>query len=253
MRRVRVIPVLTLDNEKLVKTVRFKNPNYIGDPINAVRLFNDKEVDEIILLDISATKQNRKPNFKRIEEICSEAFMPFAYGGGISNIKQIDTLFKIGLEKVILNTILSKNINLIKVAANKYGSQSIVASIDIKKNIFGKYKAYSVSGKNKVKYSIEDYLKKITEAGIGEVFVNSIDKDGTFNDYDYSIIKMISEICHVPVTVCGGANSLSSFKDAIEAGASAVAAGSFFIYKGKTKGVLINYPSKESLIQEVFT
>ena len=253
MRKVRVIPVLTLDNEKLVKTVRFKNPNYIGDPINAVKLFNDKEVDEIILLDITATKQNRKPNFKRIEEICSEAFMPFAYGGGISNMQQIDTLFKIGLEKVILNTILSKNINIIKDTINKYGSQSIVASIDIKKNIFGKYKAYSKSGKNMVKYSIEDYLKKITEAGIGEVFVNSIDKDGTFNDYDYSIIKMISEICHVPVTVCGGANSLSSFKDAIEAGASAVAAGSFFIYKGKAKGVLINYPSRETLIQEVFT
>ena len=253
MRRLRVIPVLTLDNEKLVKTVQFKNPNYIGDPINAVKLFNDKEVDEIILLDVTATKQNRKPNFKKIEEICSEAFMPFAYGGGISNMQQIDTLFKIGLEKVILNTILSKNINLIKDAVNKYGSQSIVASIDIKKNIFGKYKAYTASGKNKVKYSIEEYLKKITDAGIGEVFVNSIDKDGTFNNYDYSIIKMISAICHVPVTVCGGASSLSSLKDAIESGASAVAAGSFFIYKGKAKGVLINYPSKEALIQEVFT
>lgn len=147
MRRIRVIPVLTLQNEKLVKTIRFKNPNYIGDPINAVKIFNEKEVDEIVILDITATKEKRTPNYKKIEEIAEEAFMPFAYGGGINSLDQIEKLFKLGIEKVVINSALSTNLNLITQAANIFGSQSIVASIDVKKDWLGKQQAYTVSRK----------------------------------------------------------------------------------------------------------
>ena len=151
MRRVRVIPVLTIDNDKLVKTVKFKKPNYIGDPVNAVKIFNVKEVDEIVLLDITATKEGREPSYSKIEEICSEAFMPFAYGGGITNMDQINKLFQLGIEKVILNSILDQNIELVKEATEKFGAQSIVASIDVKKSLFGKYQVYTNSGDQKAK------------------------------------------------------------------------------------------------------
>ena len=252
MRRKRVIPVLTIDNEKLVKTVKFKNPNYIGDPVNAVKIFNEKEVDEIVLLDISATKENREPQYSKIEEICSEAFMPFAYGGGIKNLDQIDTLFQLGIEKVILNSILSSDIGLAQRAADKYGSQSIVASVDVKKSMFGKNQVHVNSGTKKVKSNLNDYLKIILDSGIGELILTSINQDGTYDDYDFSLIKMVSEISDIPVVVCGGAKDLSSFKKAIQSGASAVAAGSQFIYRGRTNGILINYPSQEELKTEVF-
>ena len=252
MRRVRVIPVLTVDNQKLVKTVKFKNPNYIGDPINAVKIFNEKEVDEIVLLDITATKENRPPNFELIEEICSEAFMPFAYGGGIKNIKQIENLFKLGIEKVVLNSSIENNFELITQASKIYGSQSIVASVDIKKNIFGKYNIFKNSGSKKIKYSLTEYLKKIEHFGAGEIFINSIDRDGTYLDYDLELLQILSKEMSIPIVICGGANNTKSFLNAIQKGASAVAAGSFFIYTGNTKGILINYPSQDILIKDIY-
>ncbi len=252
MKRVRVIPILTLNNEKLVKTIRFRKPNYIGDPINAVKIFNEKEVDEIAILDITATKENREPNYKKIEEIASEAFMPFAYGGGIKNIAQIDRLFKLGIEKIVINSALEGNIELITKAAGIYGSQSIVGSIDVKKNLFGKYQLYKTSGEKKINTSVENYVPEIIKAGVGEIFLNSIDKDGTYQDYDYELIKIVSSLSSVPMIACGGANSISSFKNAIISGASAVAAGSLFVYTGETKGILINYPSQETLQKELY-
>lgn len=245
--RVRVIPVLTIDNDKLVKTVKFKKPNYIGDPVNAVKIFNGKEVDEIVLLDITATKEGREPSYSKIEEICSEAFMPFAYGGGITNMDQINKLFQLGIEKVILNSVLDQNIELVKEATEKFGAQSIVASIDVKKSLFGKYQVYTKSGEQKSKLSLREYLEKVLKSGVGELILNSIDQEGTYEDYDFKLIELVSKVAKIPLVVCGGANSLESFRKAIDSGASAVAAGSLFVYRGKTNGVLINYPTKKEL------
>lgn len=253
MRRVRVIPVLTLDNEKLVKTVKFKKPNYIGDPINAVKLFNDKEVDEIVILDISATKEKRAPNYNRIEEIASEAFMPLAYGGGINSFDQIKELFKLGIEKVIINSAIENNIDLIKQTAERYGSQSVIAAIDVKKPVLGKLSAYKNSGSTKIKNKLLNYILEIEKAGAGEIFLTAIDRDGTYTDYDYDLIKLISSNCNIPVVSCGGANSLDSFLNAVKSGASAVAAGSLFVYSSASKGVLINYPDQETLIKKIFS
>ena len=225
----RLIPVLTVAGDKLVKTVRFKKPNYIGDPINAVKIFNDKMVDEVVLLDITATMEKRELNYKKIEEICSEAFMPFAYGGGIQRIEQIQRLFQLGIEKVILNSALLKNMNLVKEAVAIYGAQSIVASIDVKKNIFGKYFAYTHSGNRKIRQNLLDYIQSVVNAGVGEVFLNSIDRDGTYQGYDLALIKTVSQSIDIPLVACGGAAELSDFKKGIDAGASAVAAGSFFV------------------------
>lgn len=252
MRRIRVIPVLTLQNEKLVKTIRFKNPNYIGDPINAVKIFNEKEVDEIVILDITATKEKRTPNYKKIEEIAEEAFMPFAYGGGINSLTQIEKLFKLGIEKVVINSALSTNLNLITQAANIFGSQSIVASIDVKKDWLGKQQAYTVSGSKKVKTPLLAFVQQIEESGAGELFINSIDLDGTFSGYDYSLISKISEVSSLPLVICGGAKQASDFLTAVQHGASAVAASSMFVYQGAQKGILISYPSQEKLVAEVY-
>lgn len=253
MRRVRVIPVLLIDKGKLVKTVKFRKPNYIGDPVNAVKIFNDKEVDEIILLDISATNEDRGPDYEKIEEICSEAFMPFAYGGGINNISQVDLLFQLGIEKVVLNSILSTDLELVKQVSEKYGAQSVVASIDIKKNLFGKYNVYTHSGERKIKGTIEDYIKKVLKAGVGELFVNSIDRDGTFQGFDLNLIEQLSKLSEVPLVACGGAQNVECITKAIKNGASAVAAGSMFIYRGEQKGILINYPSQSLLTENVFS
>lgn len=253
MRRVRIIPVLLIDKGKLVKTVKFKKPNYIGDPVNAVKIFNDKEVDEIVLLDITATLEGREPDYEKIEEICSEAFMPFAYGGGVNSLVQVDRLFKLGIEKVVLNSVLNSNIDLVKQISNKYGAQSIVASIDVKKNLFGKYNAYSHSGNRKINSSLDEYFRKILDVGVGEIFLNSIDKDGSFTGYDLELIQKLSNSSVVPLISCGGALDLDDFKLAIENGASAAAAGSLFVYRGVQKGILINYPSQSKLAEKVFS
>jgi len=244
---------LLISDDKLLKTVKFKKPIYIGDPVNAVKIFNDKEVDEIILLDISTSKDRKEPNYAKIEEICSEAFMPFAYGGGINSMDQIDQLFKLGIEKVILNSVLTTNIQLVKEASAKYGAQSIVGSIDVKKGLLGNYQAYTHSATKRVKAKFQKYLTTVLNSGIGELVINSIDKDGSYTDYDFNLIEMVSKQSEIPVVACGGAKSLSSFKQAIQAGASAVAAGSLFVYRGETKGILINYPSQDQLTKEVFS
>lgn len=253
MRRVRVIPVLTLQNEKLVKTIRFKNPTYIGDPINAVKIFNEKEVDEIVILDITATKEKRELNYNKIEEIASEAFMPFAYGGGITKLSQIEKLFKLGIEKVVLNSVLETNMGLVSEAAKIFGSQSIVASIDVKKNLFGKTNAYKISGTTKIDVPLLDFVKQLEQTGVGEFFINSIDKDGTYSGYDLDLINQLSTKVNIPIVACGGASSIDSFLPAIQHGASAVAAGSMFVYTGSTRGILINYPKQEDLITKVYS
>lgn len=247
MLRHRVIPTLLLKNNGLVKTKKFRDPIYVGDPINAVKIFNEKEVDELIILDITATNEKREPNYKKIEEIVSEAFMPIGYGGGINDLHQIEKLFKVGIEKVIVNTSVYYNYNLIKEASRIFGSQSIVLAIDIKKDFLGNYRPYSNSGLKKQKISVEEHIKRAVEEGCGEIYLNSIDRDGTMLGYDLEIINKYSKLVEVPVIICGGAGKLEHFAEAIKAGANAVSAGAMFVFQGIYRAVLISYPNYNDL------
>ena len=248
----RVIPVLSFkdDGTGIIKTQKFKNPTYLGDVLNAVRIFNEKEVDEIVILDIYATKQNREPNFERIKMVATECFMPLSYGGGISTLNHIEKAFNQGIEKVIICS-EADNLNLIKEASKKYGSQSIAVCVDIKKNFFGKYRAYKESGTKVINSSVSDYIKSLIYNGAGEVILHFISNDGQMTGYDLDFLGDISKLIDVPIVVLGGAGKLQDFKLAVENGASAVAAGSLFVFKGKHRGVLINYPS-QSILEKLF-
>ncbi len=252
MRRVRVIPVLLLHKNGLYKTVKFAKPGYVGDPINAVKIFNEKEIDEIVVLDIDATAQNRGPNFEKISELASEAFIPLAYGGGITTMDQIQKLFFLGVEKIILNRSAFINPSLITEAAKRVGSQSVVASIDYKRNFFGKEIVYTINGKESAKLHPVDYARKLVEYGAGEIILNSIDRDGTYDGYDLAMIEKISKAVPVPVVAVGGASDVTDFRKAIQSGASAVAAGSMFVYQRPHNAVLINYPGQAILKKEIF-
>ncbi len=247
MQRSRIIPTLLLLDGGLVKTVKFKNPQYIGDPINAVRIFNQKEVDELVLLDINAGLDGREPNYSEIEEIVSEAFMPIGYGGGIRSLYQIEKLFKLGVEKVILNTIAFTNPELVTEAAKTFGNQSIVVCVDFKRDLLGNYNIYINSGKTKLKVDVLETLKNLERLGAGEIILNSIDKDGTMKGYDINLIKNFSQHLEIPVVASGGAGSISDLANAINAGASAVAAGSLFVYQGIHRAVLISYIDSKEL------
>ena len=233
-----------------MKTVRFKNPTYIGDPINAVKIYNEKEVDELIFLDIDATNDGREPNFDLIQRIASECFMPFAYGGGIKSLESIRKLLRLGVEKVILNSVSAENPELLRQAAEAFGSSTIIAAIDIKKTFWGNYKRFVRSGKTSVSGDIIECTQKLESLGAGELFVNSIDHDGVMKGYDLEIIKRIANSVSIPVIGCGGAGSLEHMRELITTtGVSAAAAGSIFVYHGKLKGVLINYPTRTDLDQ----
>ncbi len=242
MIRIRVIPVLLLHKGNLVKSVKFKDYKYIGDPINAVRIFNDKEVNELVLIDIDASREKRGPDLKHITHIASEAFMPVAYGGGISNMAQVKEIFYNGVEKVIFNTAALEQPALITATAGQFGSSSTVVSIDVKRSLLGGYKIYAANGQKNTGKDPVVFAREMESAGAGEIFINSVDADGTMAGYDVNLVKKIAEAVSVPVIACGGAGSMQHFKQAIEAGASAVAAGSFFVFHGKHKAVLITYP-----------
>jgi cyclase len=243
----RVIPVLLLKNAGLVKTQRFKDAKYVGDPINAVKILNEKEVDELIFLDINASKENKKPNLKLLNEIATECFMPLCYGGGIKTIEDIKNIISCGVEKVSLNTIAIENPDFVKSASDIFGSSTIVVSIDVKKNFWGKKTIYSYSGTKSTGLDPISFAVEMQKKGAGELLINSIDKDGMMNGYDYELIKQISKEVDIPVIACGGAGELKHLKEAINAGASAVAAGSMFVFHGKHRAVLINYPSQVEL------
>jgi cyclase len=249
---VRVIPTLLLKGKGLVKTVNFKNPIYLGDPINAVRIFNEKEVDELVLLDIMASSEKREPNYSWIKDIVSESFMPIGYGGGIYNIEQIKKIFDLGVEKIIMNT-AAFDFKLLNQAASIYGEQSIVVCIDAKKSFFGGYNVYSRSGQDKHKLSPEAFAKTVVNSGAGEIIIQSIDNEGKMKGFDLVLTKLVSSAVNVPIVASGGAGSIQDLKAVINVGgASAVTAGSLFVYKGKHNAVLINYPST-SEIQEIIT
>lgn len=246
--RTRVIPILLLAGKGLVKTVNFKDPRYIGDPINTVRIFNEKEVDELAFVDITATPENRGPDFELLADIASEAFMPMAYGGGIKTMADIKTIFSLGFEKIIVNSLLYDNPEVVQEAVNTFGAQSIVACIDIRRGFFGGFSLMTHSAKKNRKTDLKKHLQNMEKIGVGEILVNAIHKDGTASGYDLDLIKYISHQVSVPVIACGGARGVDDFRAAVtEANASAVAAGSCFVYMGPHKAVLINYPERRTL------
>ena len=248
MIKTRVIPVLLLRGKGLVKTVKFKDPKYIGDPINSVRIFNEKEVDELVFLDISATPEGRGPDFEMLEDIAGEAFMPMAYGGGLTTMEQIRTVFSLGFEKVIVNAVGYENPAVVKEAVSVYGAQSIVACVDVRRTLLGRHELRTHSAKVRRQVSLQDHLADLTALGVGEVLVNSIDRDGTQSGYDLELVKAVSSQVTVPVIACGGAGSIDDFVAAVnEGGASAVAAGSLFVFVGPHRAVLINYPERRVL------
>lgn len=248
MLSTRVIPVLLLKNKGLVKTIKFEKEKYVGDPINAVKIFNEKQVDELVFLDILASKEQRGPDFDLIYDIARECFMPFAYGGGIKTIKQIRKLFSLGAEKAVINNWAIENPSFIKQAADFFGSQSIVVSIDVKKDSAGEDKVYRATKNELTNLKPVDFALKMEAEGCGEIFLNSIEKDGTMQGYDIALIKKITSAMRIPVIACGGAGKLEDFAKAVGQGqASAVAAGSLFVFHGKHRAVLINYPSQQQL------
>jgi len=207
MLRYRIIPTLLFHNKGLYKTVKYsiKKGKYVGDPINAIKIFNDKGVDELIFLDIDASKEKRGPDFKMLLNIATECFMPVGYGGGITTMEQIKKIFQIGIEKVILNTVLLTDLSVLKIASESFGSQSIVAAVDIKKNLFGKYKVYDSSKQKNTDLDIKIYLNSLEKNGAGEIYISSVDRDGTFEGYDIELIKAISQDIKVPVIINAGA------------------------------------------------
>lgn len=250
MFRPRIIPVLLLKNKGLVKTVKFSKPKYVGDPINAVKIFNDLETDELIFLDITATKEARTISPELVKDIGDEAYMPFAVGGGINKIQDVENLIRMGAEKVVMNSAAALNPALITEAANHFGNQSIVVSIDVKKGIFGKYSIFVRSGTIKIETDLISYCKNAESSGAGEIMINSIDRDGTMSGYDLELIKIVTGSVSIPVIACGGAGNLNDFKDAVKiSDASAAAAGSMFVFHGPRKAVLINYPERQELIR----
>jgi imidazole glycerol-phosphate synthase subunit HisF len=243
----RVIPALLLKNAGLVKTVRFDKSKYIGDPINAVRIFNDKEVDELTFLDISASQEGRGPNFSLIKRIAGEAFMPFGYGGGIMNIDQIKQLFALGVEKVVLNTAAFHQPELVSEAASLAGSSSVVVSVDVRHKLLRGARCYVKSGSVDTKEAPAAYAARMEELGAGEVLLTSIDREGTMSGYDTDLIRKVSQSIQIPVVALGGASGIGDLAAAIEAGASAVAAGSMFVFHGRRRAVLITYPEYQLL------
>jgi imidazole glycerol-phosphate synthase subunit HisF len=253
MRRIRVIPTLLIQNGGLVKSVKFKNHKYVGDPINAVKIFNEKEVDELVILDISATEERRGPSIAFIQDIISEAFMPLGYGGGIRSLDGIKRLAFAGVEKFVLNTTAFTNPQLISDAAKNVGSQSVVVSVDVRRKMFGGYAVYIENGKRNIGLDPVTYCKRMESAGAGEILLNSIDRDGTYGGYDLHIIKEVTSAVNIPVVVIGGASDVDDFREAVSSGASAVAAGSMFVYQRPHNAVLISYPDQKKLSEKFFT
>jgi len=248
MLQTRIIPCLLLKDDSLVKTVNFKKPAYIGDPVNTARIFNELEVDELTLLDISATSNKKKPNFKILAELANECFMPLAYGGGINDFEDAKKIFQIGIEKVIINSIAFSKPAFITELAEHFGNQAIVASIDVKKNMFGKYQVFSNSGTKKQKVDPVDWAQELEQLGAGEILLTAIHQEGTWMGFDINIIEKISNAVNIPVIANGGASSIEDIEKAVKQGnASAVSLGSMVVYQNKGMGVLVNFPDTEKL------
>lgn len=245
MFRPRIIPVLLLKNLALVKSVQFKKHKYIGDPINAVRIFNDLKADELIFLDIAASLNNKLISLKLVENVGEEANMPFAVGGGIKSIEDIRKVISAGAEKVVINSYAVENPDFIREAADVFGSSTIVVCIDVKKKFFGGKRVWVLSGTKSTGYTALEFARLMEKNGAGEVIIQSIEKDGMMEGYDVELTKLISTSINIPVVALGGAGTLADLSEVYENGyANALAAGSLFVYHNKNRGVLINYPAK---------
>ncbi len=247
MLRHRVIPALLLQNDGLVKTQRFSSPKYIGDPLNAVRIFNEKEVDELMVLDISASKSGAPPNFGLIEQLAGECFMPLCYGGGIRSLDDASRVFALGIEKICLQTAALSDLRIVSRIAERYGQQSVVVSVDVKRNWLGKPKLYAAATSKTLHLSWEQFIQDAVSVGAGEILLNAVDRDGTFNGPDLPLIKAASSGLTVPLISLGGVSSLDDIKAVVEAGATAVAAGAYFVLHGPHRAVLITYPNYREL------
>jgi cyclase len=244
----RVIPCLLLDEDGMVKTVRFDSPTYLGDPINVVNLFNRFEVDEIVLLDIRATVEDRTPDTGLIEELASECWVPLTYGGGIRDIEQARAILAAGVEKIVLGTAAADKPELIRDAVGEFGAQAVVVSVDVRPARGGGYQVFVESGRRGLGTGPSAYARRAQDLGAGEIFLNAIDRDGTMAGYDTDLIRDVAAAVSVPVIACGGAGERADLAKAIKVGgASAVAAGSIFVYQGRERGVLINFPERRQL------
>ncbi len=246
MLKHRVIPALLLHQEGLVKTRRFTDRKYVGDPLNAIRIFNEKEVDELLLLDISASREGREPNYELIQSFATECFMPLCYGGGIASLEHAERLFRLGVEKVSLQTAARSDMTLITQIAERYGSQAVVGAVDIKLDWKGAHQLYW-SADQSTEHDWRGHIRRLIDAGAGEILINAVDRDGLMGGMDTRLIRECSSSLKVPLIALGGVGSLDHIKAAVDAGASAVAAGSFFVFHGKHRAVLITYPNYETL------
>lgn len=244
MFRPRVIPCLLLRGSGLVKTVKFKAPTYLGDPRNIIRIFNDKQVDELIVLDIMATRENREPSFALLKELTSECFMPVAYGGGICSVSQAEAVLRLGVEKIAVNSMAIERPQLMTDMAKAFGSQSVVASIDVKRSLFGQYEVVTRGGTFRTGAAPIEFARRMEDAGVGEILLNSVDRDGMMTGYDVDLIKTVSSAVRVPVVACGGAGEQRHLRAAVvDGGAAAAAAGSLFVFHGPHRAVLVSFPS----------
>lgn len=250
MLRTRVIPCLQLIDDNLVKTVKFDNHGYIGDPINTVRIFNELEVDELCFLDIRASIQGREPNIEILQQIANECFMPLSYGGGVRDFDTAQKILSIGFEKIVLNTAAYRTPALVTQISDYFGAQAVIGSIDVKKNMWGKYQVFVNDGKEKIKKDAVEWAKELEQLGVGELLVTSMDKDGSWSGYDQDIIAKINDAVNIPVIANGGAGSVADIESVVkECGVSAVALGSMVVYQKKGMGVLVNFPDKQLLEQ----
>ncbi|MDX1440400.1 MAG: AglZ/HisF2 family acetamidino modification protein [Rubricoccaceae bacterium] len=246
--RPRVIPVLLLRDGRLVKTERFRRERYLGDPVNAIRIFNEKCVDEIVLLDIGATPSGRAPDFGLIREIVSEAFVPLCYGGGVTSVEQMRMLFRAGVEKVAVNSKAVEEPGFIRCAAESFGSSSVIAAIDCGRDWRGRRCVVSRGGRKKHSVEPVAHAVRLVSEGAGEIFLNSVVRDGTMSGYDLDLVRDVSEAVDVPVVACGGAGSVDDLgRVVMNAGASGAAAGSLFVYYGRLRAVLITFPEEQTL------
>jgi cyclase len=253
MRRVRVIPVIMIDNGRAVVTRNFGKPVYVGDPINSIKIFNDKEVDELIILDITDKNVQKEPDFKLIEKMASESFMPLAYGGHVTRILDAERLINCGIEKISFNTSLFTHPDVVRELSYRNGKQSVIASLDIKKNWWGKYVVRTSNGRQRVGKNLRAIIKQVLDLGVGEIFLNSIDRDGSLTGYDENLVGLVAQNSNVPLIACGGASHIRDFVKAIQIGkASAVAAGAMFFFKGGFNAVLVNYPDQKTLTSELY-
>lgn len=245
MLRARFIPTLLLKGRGLYKTVKFKNETYVGDPINAVRIFNDKAVDELILLDIAAHRNDAGPNFELIADIASEAFIPLCYGGGVTRLDHFERLFKLGIEKVAVNAAATGTMDIVSQAARVFGNQSIVVGIDVRRSLFGRNERHVRSATVNTKETALDAARRAEAAGAGELLLYSVDRDGTMQGYDVAMVREVATAVRIPVIACGGASSVTDMARVIKEGrAASAAAGSLFVFQGKHRAVLITYPDE---------